>query len=153
MDALDLAREAVGLSIAAEASQGRLHKNGVRSAGVYSVEGTLNAQQHKDLRKFLADNYAGENSGLPMVVDRGAKWLSMAMSGVDAQHLETRRFQVEEVCRAMGVAPTTATAGAHADAYLWVKRPGESDGSCEPGEPPAGRFVNEYAIELVRNVG
>jgi endoglucanase len=55
--------------------------------------------------------------------------------------------------RAMGAAPTTATAGAHADAYLWVKRPGESDGSCEPGEPPAGRFVNEYAIELVRNVG
>lgn len=105
MDALDLAREAVGLSIAAEASQGRLHKNGVRAAGVYSVEGTLNGQQHKDLRKFLADNYAGENSGLPMVVDRAAKWLPLALSGVDAQHLETRRFQVEEVCRAMGVMP------------------------------------------------
>ena len=105
MDALDLAREAVGLSIAAEASQGRLHKNGVRAAGVYSVEGTLNGQQHKELRKFLADNYAGENSGLPMVVDRAAKWLPLALSGVDAQHLETRRFQVEEVCRAMGVMP------------------------------------------------
>ena len=36
-----------------------------------------------------------------------------------------------------GVAPTTATAGEHADAYLWVKRPGESDGSCNRGEPPA----------------
>ena len=55
--------------------------------------------------------------------------------------------------RAMGAAPTTATAGAHADAYLWVKRPGESDGSCNRGEPPAGRFVNEYALELVRNAG
>src|SRR3954451_24971343 len=31
--------------------------------------------------------------------------------------------------RALGTPPTTATAGAHADAYLWVKRPGESDGS------------------------
>ncbi|MCH9721430.1 MAG: glycoside hydrolase family 6 protein [Actinomycetia bacterium] len=55
--------------------------------------------------------------------------------------------------RALGVPPTTATAGAHADAYLWLKRVGESDGSCDRGDPPAGRFVNEYAIALVRNAG
>ena len=55
--------------------------------------------------------------------------------------------------RALGAAPTTATAGAHADAYLWVKRPGESDGSCNAGDAPGGRFVNEIAIDLVRNVG
>lgn len=55
--------------------------------------------------------------------------------------------------RALGSAPTTNTAGAHADAYLWVKRPGESDGSCNRGEPYAGSFVNSYAIELVRNAG
>lgn len=53
--------------------------------------------------------------------------------------------------RALGVAPTTATAGPHADAYLWIKRVGESDGSCDRGEPGAGQFVNSYAIELVRN--
>lgn len=55
--------------------------------------------------------------------------------------------------RAMGAAPTTATAGAHADAYLWVKRPGESDGSCNAGDAPGGRFVDQLAIDLVRNVG
>lgn len=55
--------------------------------------------------------------------------------------------------RALGAAPTTATAGAHADAYLWVKRPGESDGSCNAGDAPGGRFVNELAIALVRNGG
>ena len=57
------------------------------------------------MRKFLADNYAGENGGGPMVVDRSAKWLQTAMTGVDAQHLETRKHQVVEVCRAMGVMP------------------------------------------------
>ena len=36
--------------------------------------------------------------------------------------------------RALGTPPTTATAGGHADAYLWVKRPGESDGSCGKGD-------------------
>jgi endoglucanase len=55
--------------------------------------------------------------------------------------------------RAMGTPPTTDTAGAHADAYLWIKRPGESDGSCNRGEPQAGHFVAGYAIELVRNAG
>ena len=105
LDALDLAREAVGLAIATESSQSQLHKNGIRVPGVYSVEGTLNPTQYKDLRKFLADNYAGENGGLPMIVDRGAKWLPLALSGVDAQHLETRKHQVVEVCRAMGVMP------------------------------------------------
>ncbi|MGV0699707.1 glycoside hydrolase family 6 protein [Mycolicibacter sinensis] len=55
--------------------------------------------------------------------------------------------------RALGTPPTTDTAGAHADAYLWVKRVGESDGSCGAGEPAAGHFVSEYAINLARNAG
>lgn len=55
--------------------------------------------------------------------------------------------------RALGVPPTAATAGPHADAYLWVKRPGESDGQCDKGDPPAGTFVNQYAIDLARNAG
>ena len=105
LDSMEVAREAVGLAISAEASQAKLHANGVRASGTYSVDGNLNPKQHADLRQFLADNYAGDKAGLPMVIDRAAKWLPMALTGVDAQHLETRRFQVEEVCRAMGVMP------------------------------------------------
>jgi endoglucanase len=55
--------------------------------------------------------------------------------------------------RALGTPPTAATGGGHADAYLWIKRPGESDGSCDNGDPPAGTFVNQYAIDLARNGG
>lgn len=55
--------------------------------------------------------------------------------------------------RALGTPPTADTAGAHADAYLWIKRVGESDGSCGRGEPAAGRFVNQYAIDLAHNAG
>jgi endoglucanase len=55
--------------------------------------------------------------------------------------------------RALGTPPTAATEGAHADAYLWIKRPGESDGTCDKGDPPAGTFVNQYAIDLVHNAG
>lgn len=55
--------------------------------------------------------------------------------------------------RALGTAPTTATGGVHADAYLWIKRPGESDGTCDKGDPPAGTFVSQYAIDLTHNTG
>ena len=55
--------------------------------------------------------------------------------------------------RALGAAPTTATGNGNVDAFLWVKRPGESDGSCGRGEPGAGTFVNQYAIDLASNAG
>ncbi|PXX12963.1 endoglucanase [Mycolicibacterium moriokaense] len=55
--------------------------------------------------------------------------------------------------RALGAAPTTQTASGHADAYLWIKRPGESDGSCGRGDPGAGRFVDSFAISLARGAG
>jgi endoglucanase len=38
--------------------------------------------------------------------------------------------------------------GGGADAFLWIKRPGESDGTCRGG-PPAGEFWPEYALGLV----
>ncbi|MBI3214480.1 MAG: glycoside hydrolase family 6 protein [Mycobacterium sp.] len=55
--------------------------------------------------------------------------------------------------RALGVAPTTDTGNGQIDAFLWVKRPGESDGSCGRGEPGAGRFMSQYAIDLASNAG
>ncbi|MCM1972821.1 MULTISPECIES: glycoside hydrolase family 6 protein [Streptomyces] len=52
--------------------------------------------------------------------------------------------------RALGSAPTTRTGDPVVDAYLWVKRPGESDGTCAGG-PPAGQWWPEYALGLARN--
>lgn len=52
--------------------------------------------------------------------------------------------------RALGERPTAQTGQARVDAYLWVKRPGESDGTCNGG-PAAGTFWDSYAIGLVRN--
>ncbi|MFJ2813803.1 glycoside hydrolase family 6 protein [Streptomyces sp. NPDC087294] len=52
--------------------------------------------------------------------------------------------------RALGTRPTTRTGEKSLDAYLWIKRPGESDGTCEGG-PDAGQWWPEYALELARN--
>lgn len=106
MEAVKVAREALGLSLALEASHAELHKNGIKPSGFYSIEGELEEQQFPQLAKWLKRfAAAGDMAGMPMILDRGAKWLTQQMSGVDLQHLETRRFQIEEVCRAARVMP------------------------------------------------
>jgi endoglucanase len=51
--------------------------------------------------------------------------------------------------QALGVTPTTNTGHPLVDAFLWVKQPGESDGTCNGG-PRAGSWWNDIAIELSR---
>ncbi|MFC9174490.1 glycoside hydrolase family 6 protein [Streptomyces sp. NPDC057107] len=51
--------------------------------------------------------------------------------------------------RALGEPPTTETGDEKVDAYLWIKRPGESDGDCKGG-PKAGAWWPEYALGLAR---
>lgn len=51
--------------------------------------------------------------------------------------------------RAIGHVPTTATGDPTVDAFLWIKRVGESDGACRPGEPEAGQWWPRYALGLV----
>jgi len=106
LEAVKHAREAIGLAMATEEAVGSLHKNGVRPSGVYSVEGTLKPDQYSDLSKWIDTYLAGaKNAGKPMVLDRAAKWISMQMTGIDAQTLEQRRFQIEEICRFARVMP------------------------------------------------
>lgn len=52
----------------------------------------------------------------------------------------------------LGEEPTVNTGDPMVHAFLWVKRPGESDGACgECGGVPAGQFCTDYALELARN--
>ncbi|WP_152668602.1 phage portal protein, partial [Comamonas sp. E6] len=94
-----------GLAIATERSQSSMHANGLRPSGTYTVTGSLTEEQHTRLSKWVKDQGGPENAGTPLVLDRDAKWLSTSVSGVDAQHVETRRLQVEEICRGYGVFP------------------------------------------------
>lgn len=54
--------------------------------------------------------------------------------------------------RALGATPAATTDGGLRDANLWVKEPGESDGTCNNG-PPAGQWWNERALDLAARAG
>lgn len=52
--------------------------------------------------------------------------------------------------RGLGKKPTTTSNQTNVDAYLWIKRPGESDGTCNNG-PAAGQWFDSYAQMLIQN--
>ncbi|MFF1959380.1 glycoside hydrolase family 6 protein [Streptomyces sp. NPDC058220] len=52
--------------------------------------------------------------------------------------------------RALGERPTIQTGDPLVKAYLWIKRPGESDGACKGG-PKAGDWYPDYALALARD--
>lgn len=105
MKAVEYAREAIGLSLNIESSQNKLHANGVQTSGLLSVEGTVNKEQHETLTDWIYKAIGGLNKSKPLILDRNAKFTPISMSGVDAQTIENRRFQIEEICRAFRMMP------------------------------------------------
>lgn len=106
MPIVTMMRESIGLAISAEMAHAEMHKGGAKVSGVYSVDGPLSQEKYEFLAKWL-DKYAmgGERAGKPMILDLGAKFQAMQMTGVDAQHLETRDHQIREICAGFRVQP------------------------------------------------
>ena len=106
MEAVKLARDAIGLAIATENSQAKFHKGGAKVSGVLSVDDKLSSERFNLLSAWLdKHSEGGDRQGKPLILDHGASWVTTQMTGVDAQHLETRKHQIEEICRALGVFP------------------------------------------------
>jgi endoglucanase len=117
----------------------------LRSAGVGAASGfALNVANFET----TADNVAYGNGlarllrGKHFVVDTSRNGNGPAQRGAGDRHW------CNPPGRRLGVPPTLRTGHALVDAYLWVKRPGESDGACVPGHPPAGHWFPAYALSL-----
>jgi len=106
LDALQVAREAVGLAIATEETHAALHANGTQPGGVLSVKGSLDDAARARLKESWVQYQGGlANRFKTAVLDMDSTWTPLGMKGVDAEHLDTRRFQIEEICRDLKVFP------------------------------------------------
>lgn len=106
LDGVKLAREAIGLSLALESHGATSFKRGVRLSGVLSTDQALTEDQRKELRESWTAAYSGsENTGKAAVLGFGMKWMPLSMQNDAAQFVESRQYQVEEVCRSFGVLP------------------------------------------------
>jgi len=106
LDAVRLARDAIGLGIALEETQADFQKGGAQTSGVLSIANTLSPERFEFLAAWL-DKHApgGPRAGKPLVVDQGTTYTPRSMTGRDAQMIESRKHQIEEICRALGVLP------------------------------------------------
>lgn len=105
MDAVRLARDAIGLSIALEQTQADFHKNGAKTSGLFSVKEKLAPEKYAMLRAWFDAELQKTSPWRPLILDQDADYMPFNMSGVDAQHLETRKHQIEEICRGFRVMP------------------------------------------------
>jgi len=106
LDGVNLAREAIGLELATEAHGSKMFSNGATIPGVVSTDQTLTKEQLDTLKASFKSAQQGlENAWRVLVLYGGLKYQSVASNNDQAQFLETRGFQVEEVCRHFNVMP------------------------------------------------
>lgn len=106
LEAVALAREAIGLAMAIESQQADQHRNGARFSGLYAVDGKMGPEKFEQISSwFDRHTQGGDRAGKPLIADDGAKFTPFQMTGVEAQTLESRKHQVEEICREFRVMP------------------------------------------------
>lgn len=101
-----MAREGIGLGLAAEEYAARLFGNGSLASGVLQTEQRLT----KDQADRLHSRWKAKQKGLvgaheAVVLDGGVKFQQLTIPPEDAQFLESREFQVEEIARMFGIPP------------------------------------------------
>lgn len=97
---LSLATSAIRLGLSYEQFGIKFFKNSANPSGAFAKDGTMSEEAFKRLKQDLNDRYTGlNNSGTPMLLEEGLKWQQFTVNPSDAQLLESKNFQIEDICR------------------------------------------------------
>jgi len=100
------ARNSLGAAMSADEASGKVFANGMRAGGALKMKEILKKEQRKEIRESLLEDLVGTaNTGKLMVLEGGAEYVPLSMNPEDAQMLETRAFNIEEICRWYRVPP------------------------------------------------
>lgn len=106
MNPIAYMRRSLQLAAATETFGTTVFANGALPGGVITVEGDLTREQHDKLLHFWEKRHLGPSrAGKIAIVDNNAKFNQTSVTPEDAQFLDTRRFQVQEIARIFGVPP------------------------------------------------
>lgn len=99
-----MAKNAIGLAIATEEYGAKFFANGAAPSGVLEHPGTI--KDPSRLRENWNSTFGGSaNSGKVAVLEEGMKYTPISISPEQAQFLETRKFQIDEIARIFRVPP------------------------------------------------
>jgi HK97 family phage portal protein len=105
MSAIRFGANSMGAALAADEAAGAVFANGMQLSGVFTIPGGLSPEQRALWQENLNTFSGSKKAGKFLTLEAGFDWKAMQMNPEDSQLLETRRFQVEDVCRWFGVPP------------------------------------------------
>ena len=103
---ITMARESIGLGIAAEQFGSRFFGHGAHPGMVVTHPGKLGDTGFKNLQKSISEKYEGlGHAHRMMLLDEGMKLEKIGLPQKDSQYLETRQFQIDEIARWFNLPP------------------------------------------------
>jgi HK97 family phage portal protein len=107
MSPISLAKDSIGISMAADQYGGRYFANNASvGMGLKFPQGVRLSDNAKQfLKESLAEYGKIENKFKSIILEDGGQLEKIGMSNEDSQFLETRQFGVEEICRIFRVPP------------------------------------------------
>ena len=101
-----VAQDVIGLALATQQHGGTLFRQGGQIGGVISHPGQLSKEASDRVANSWRETHAGvQNAHKVAILEEGMKFDKVAITNEEAQFLETRRFQVVDICRLYGVPP------------------------------------------------
>lgn len=105
LNPIDQHRHALGLAVAAEEYGEAFFRNGAMLSGVIEHPSDPGKEAAERLRDQFARDHSGRRSHRPGVLFGGAKWTQLSVPNDNAQFLETRKYQRNEICSIFRVPP------------------------------------------------
>lgn len=100
MSPLEYASQAIKLGVSYETFGLNFYKNGAAPSGIFKHPGMLKDEAFKRLKEDIKGAYQGlANSGTPIIAEDGLDFVQLSIKPVDAQLLECKKFQIEDICR------------------------------------------------------
>lgn len=95
---IEVARQAIGLGLVAEEFGSLFFGQGATVSGVVQSPAPMNREQAEVMARSFAAHHAGARKAhLPLILTAGATWQQITIPPEQAQFLETRRFQRQEI--------------------------------------------------------
>jgi len=97
---ISYAAESINLGISYEKYGVNFYRNAALPSGVFEHPTAISELAHTRLKESLKKEYTGlKNAGTPMILEEGMKWHGITINPVDAQLLESKYFQIEDIAR------------------------------------------------------
>tara|TARA_B100001063_G_scaffold247320_1_gene292614 strand:+ start:8011 stop:9225 length:1215 start_codon:yes stop_codon:yes gene_type:complete len=95
----------LGLAKATEKHGSSIFKNGAKPFGGLKTNQNLKDEQYDRLVSRLENHQGADNGFRPLILEGGLEWVQVSITPEDAQYLETRKFQRNEICGIYRVPP------------------------------------------------